>query len=333
VSGAWVLALAVATAVGDAAAAGPALPEGTARYRMLLGGETVGLAELSVACEAATARCLLRWETRLRLPAEAGGGERTRRVLVPVRRDGPATDRPRLTMDGLSAPGAALPSGAVPASAVELLLSQGEARCVPAGDEETGSSGPACAVRGGGSSLPRTITFLGVAEEVWPGADGFPERVDVPAQRVAYLRDPGAGVPARVDFTVRVRGPADAARARRFCALRPDPVSSPEGRQALPPVRKSGEGCQAQAAAYAEAARRRGLATRIAVGVAHDGAGFVWHAWAEVETPAGWVAVDPAFGQAPARGPRFTVARHGEDAATRREAGRRILECWGARVE
>jgi transglutaminase-like putative cysteine protease len=72
----------------------------------------------------------------------------------------------------------------------------------------------------------------------------------------------------------------------------------------------------------------------VAVGVAHDGDGFVWHAWVEVRTAGRWVAVDPAFGQVPARGPRFTIARHAGDAAGLAEAGRRILACWGrARVE
>ncbi len=43
-----------------------------------------------------------------------------------------------------------------------------------------------------------------------------------------------------------------------------------------------------------------------------------------------WVAVDPAFRQAPARGPRFTVATWAPgDEAARAEAGRRLLACWG----
>ncbi len=82
-------------------------------------------------------------------------------------------------------------------------------------------------------------------------------------------------------------------------------------------------------------AGRRGLEARTAVGVAHDGEGFVWHAWAEVRGADGWTAVDPAFGEAPARGPRFTLGRYAPgDAAARAEAGRRILACWGrGRVE
>jgi transglutaminase-like putative cysteine protease len=66
------------------------------------------------------------------------------------------------------------------------------------------------------------------------------------------------------------------------------------------------------------------------VGVAFDGGAFVWHAWAEVHMGGRWVPVDPSFQQAPARGPRFTLATWEEgDEAARAEAGRRILACWG----
>jgi len=323
----------LAAVVVAAGAAGPGLPGGAARYQMVLAGEAVGVAALAVACEGQSGPCALRWETWLRLPVEAGGGVRTRRLAVPVRPDGRALARAAVAVDGLEALGPALPPEVFPASALELVLSQGEARCVPAGDEETGRSGTACVAAGAGGA--RRITFLGVEEQVEAGADGFPERVEIPAQRVTYLRDAAAAVPARVTLTVRVAGPADPALARRFCRLEPDPPSpAPEPeREALPPARPGVGSCQAQAAAYAASARRRGLATRIAVGVAHDGQGFLWHAWTEVRAAGGWVVVDPAFGQVPAQGPRFTVARHGGDAGSVREAGRRILECWGRSVE
>ncbi|HEY6099663.1 MAG TPA: transglutaminase-like domain-containing protein, partial [Anaeromyxobacter sp.] len=90
-----------------------------------------------------------------------------------------------------------------------------------------------------------------------------------------------------------------------------------------------------RAAAWVATARRAGIPARVALGVAWDGAAFVWHAWAEARAGGAWIPVDPSFGQAPARGPRFTLARHAPgDGAARAEAGRRILACWGrARVE
>jgi transglutaminase-like putative cysteine protease len=64
--------------------------------------------------------------------------------------------------------------------------------------------------------------------------------------------------------------------------------------------------------------------------VAFDGGAFVWHAWAEVQAGGRWVPIDPAFRQAPARGPRFTLATWEDgDEEARAEAGRRILACWG----
>lgn len=96
-----------------------------------------------------------------------------------------------------------------------------------------------------------------------------------------------------------------------------------------PRAEPTGKACRAQAAAYAAAARRAGLPSRIAAVAHRPGRGFVWHAWTEVRTGAGWIAVDPAFGQLPARGPRFTLARHEDDPAGVAAAGRAILECWG----
>jgi hypothetical protein len=303
------------------------LPEGHARYRVELSGAVVGLAELGVRC-AGGQGCEVGWSTALRLPAEAGGGVRTRRLVT--RLDG-AGRIDEVLVDGLPADVRHAPRGSYPASAAELVLFRSpEGRCVTVFEEETGRSGPACltAIAADGA---RRMTVLGVEELVRPGADDLPARVELPSQRAAYVRDGEAAVPPRVALSVRVAGPA-AGEAARFCGRAPDPGAPPVSAE-LPPVRPDGRACQAQAAAYAAAARRHGLAARIAVGVAHDGQGFVWHAWAEVRGAAGWVAVDPAFGELPASAPRFTVARHGGDAASQRDAGRRILACWGQRVE
>ncbi len=54
-----------------AAAFAGTLPDGAARYRLEIGGEVVGACALSLRCAGET--CRLRWETRLRLPRDAGG--------------------------------------------------------------------------------------------------------------------------------------------------------------------------------------------------------------------------------------------------------------------
>ena len=56
---------------------------------------------------------------------------------------------------------------------------------------------------------------------------------------------------------------------------------------------------------------------------------LVWHEWAELLVRGRWIPVDPSFEQAPAEGPRFTIARFEDaDAAGRAEAGRKVLACW-----
>lgn len=311
-----------------AAALLAALPEGQARYRVELSGEPVGAAELRVAC--AGARCRLAFATWLRAPEEAGGAVRARSVEAEVDREGRLAGAVRRTEDGAPRAASAAP-GRVPASAAELaLLAGGTAACLPAFDEEGGREGLACA----GPALPdgaRALDVLGEREEVRAGPDGFPDEVRLPGQGARFVRDPAAAPPARAPrLPVRVAGPADPARARAFCGLAPDPAPPAPPPAAAPPATPGPGDCRAQAAAWIAAARRAGLEARRAVGVAHDGAGYTWHAWAEVRGPAGWIAVDPAFGEAPARGPRFTVARFTEgDEAARAEAGRRILACWG----
>jgi hypothetical protein len=308
---------------------GPELPEGAARFRVELGGARVGVADLSVQCRGEHRGWRVTWRTALRLPADAGGGVRERRLVTELDGEG----RADLVLVGdrrVVAP--AFPERGCPASAAELVLAGSpEGRCLTVFEEETGRTGPACLVAIAPDGV-RRLTVLGVEERLRCGADGFPERVELPAQGAAYVRDAGAVVPAEVPLSVRVGGPA-AAEAARFCGHPPDRGPPPGVGAGLPAARPDGRSCQAQAAQYAAAARRSGLDARIAVGVAHDGDGFVWHAWAEVLTAAGWIAVDPAFGQLPAHGPRFTVARHGGDAAGRQDAGRDILACWGKAVE
>jgi len=305
------------------------LPEGAARYRVELSGEVVGVADLRTACSAPpSGRCTVTWEARLRLPAGSGGALTTRRVVAPVDRRGELAGAPAVTVDGRRLPATReRPAGTVPLSAAELVLSARGGGCVAAVEEETGRSGQACARIEGGRLRGQV---LGAAEEWTVGEDGLPERVELPGQRARYLRDGAALVPAAPpSLEVRVAGPPEGREPSRFCGRPPDGPAPGADLSGLPEPRPDGSRCLVQAEAYAARVLRTGRPARIALGVAHDGEGFVWHAWVEVWTRLGWVPVDPAFGQLPARGPRFTVARHAADPAGLAEAGRRILACWG----
>ncbi|ABS24395.1 transglutaminase domain-containing protein [Anaeromyxobacter sp. Fw109-5] len=303
------------------------LPEGAARYRVELGGVTVGLAELELRC--GRERCRARWETRLRLPEEAGGAVTTRRFETELDRAGRAVGRMRRTRDAEIAR-LEVPSGRVPAGLAEALLAtaagRGEAACVEVFEEETLATGRACGAWEG-DTLHATV--LGVEERVTFAADGLPETVALASDGARFLRDRRAAVPSRPPrLTARVAGPGDPARAESFCGVPVDPPP-PRAPPGLPAPRAAGESCREKTAAYLATAAAAGHEGRTAIGVAWDGDGFVWHAWAELLADGSWVPVDPSFGELPARGPRFTVARHGAGRAAALAAGRRVLACWG----
>lgn len=325
------------------------LPTGTARWRAELAGHPVGVAELSIACRGTA--CEVRYRARLRLPAESGGMVTDSGVELEVDRFGRYQGgRVRVRRAGAEREGAGV-LGAVPASLVEVVLAaeatpDGAPTCVPWFEEapqlrfpkergSAGGEGPegrrACARRSGAA----VVVDLGAGPvSIVPAPDRFPAEVVV-AGRFRYVRDAAAEVPREAPRLAgaRVRGPADPRRARAFCDVPVDgaPVAPPDADVAeLPPPAARGESCREKSNAWLAAARRRGFEGRTAVGVAWDGQGFVWHAWAEVQVGGVWLPVDPAFGQLPARGPRFTVGRYAEaDAAARDAAGARILGCWG----
>lgn len=308
----------------------PMLPTGTARYAMFLGGERVGLVELTLRCDGPA--CRASWESRQRLPAEAGGGLRTRRVEVPVDRSGGALGPARL-IEPSGTRESALPRGAVPVMLAEVALAaaaSGPARaCLRAADERTGMALQACAVRRGEWL---EVTVGRERERVRAAAGAFPVEVELPAQGVRFRLDGAAELPAAAPrlFGVKVPGPEDARDAAAFCGTRRDPEPRPDAAAGLPAPAAPGPTCREQTAAWLARAREAGLAGRTAVGVAFDGGDHVWHAWAEVHVGGRWVPIDPAFRQAPARGPRFTLATWADgDEGARAEAGRRILACWG----
>jgi hypothetical protein len=327
VSGAG-LAVPLALALGG-------LPAGAVRYRVELAGEPVGVVDLSVRCGAGA--CRAAWDARLRGPEEAGGRVARRAVEVDVDADGRYRGGTLRVEDGSAPRAPAGVPGAVPATVAELVLlsalgSAGEA-CAEVFDEATGERGRACARRDGATIRAE---MLGVALRLVPSGDGFPAEVGIAEQGARYVRDPAARVPARPPrlHGTEVPGPASPANAAAFCGVERDPAPGGAPPPTLPPPAAPGESCREKTARWITRAEERGFAARTAVGVAWDGGAWVWHAWAEARVGGRWLPVDPSFGQSPARGPRFTIARYGGDAAERLRAGRRILACWGrARVE
>jgi hypothetical protein len=339
---AWALAAAgAATAPARSSPpAGPAvapwrLPEGEARWRMELSGVPVGVVSLAIRCDGPA--CDATFTSRQRLPEETGGAERSRRVSVPVDRAGRATGAAVLLEDGARRE-VALPLGAVPALLAEVVLvgavRPGREACAEVAEEGSGAADRACARRepkGSGVLLSRR----GARERLVPGPRGFPAEVLLEAQGIRFVLDPGADLPAAPPrlYGATVDGPEDPRDATGFCGAAPDRPGEPVA--GLPAPRAEGPSCREKTAAWLRAARGAGLTGRTALGVAWDGGAWRWHAWAEVSLGGRWVAVDPSFGQAPAGGPRFTLATYGDgDEPGRLAAGRRLLACWGrARVE
>ncbi len=312
-----------------------ALPAGSARYRAELAGVAVGVAELRISCGEST--CEVRWGTRMRQPAEAGGGIAEAGVVVEVDRDGRWRGGAlKVRRGGASARPEGVPD-AVPSAVLEVVLAREVAtraeRCVPFFDEEHPALRRACGHRVDGTVH---ADVGGVAVRVLPGSGAFPSEVDV-GGRFRWVLDPEAKVPPGAPRLagMHVPGPADPARARTFCGVPVDPPADAAFAATLPPPRADGESCREKTAQWLAATRLLGFEGRTAVGVAWDGQAFVWHAWVEVRRGATWIPIDPSFEQRPARGPRFTVARYARgDHGARDAAGARILECWGsARVE
>jgi len=319
----------VALALALSVAAPLLPPSAEARYRVELAGEHVGWALLREACGAAT--CDVEWRSELRLPVEAGGGTAGREIAARVRPDGRALlVVARARADGRVRPRQHAGEGPVPASLAELVLSRtldGERRCVRVRDEESGREGEACARRDGawleGQVLDEPIRFRARAGEL-------PVEVLLPAQRARFVADGAAALPVRAPRLFGVEVPL-AAGARRFCGVALDPPPPPAPAE-VPRSYPNGTSCRERSSRYVGVVERAGLRARHAVGVAFDGRAYVWHEWVEVLAAGRWVPVDPSFEQAPAEGPRFTVARFGEgDRVSRAEAGRAVLTCWSAR--
>ena len=309
-----------------------ALPDAASRrYRVEIGGERVGVATLSVRCD--RGRCTGVFETAMRLPEAGGGGVTRRRVEV-------VTDREGTLLEVEAGGRRRKASGEAVASILaEALLSaapEGERRCLPVEDAETGRAGQACATRRG-SWLEGEV--LGEGVRFRSAAGGLPDEVVLRSQGTRFVSDAGAAIPLRAPATFGSAVPAppgaEVERVLDFCGIAPDPEDPAPPPPGVPRDFPERGNCQEMSVAYLRTAKGDGLDGRIVVGVAWDGTRFVWHQWVEVSAGRRWIAVDPSFRQMPAQAPRFAVARFapGDDAG-RAEAGRRVLDCWGkARVE
>jgi hypothetical protein len=311
-----------------------ALPQGLVTWRMELAGQPVGLVTLEL--RPAGAGSAVRWRSRQRLPAEAGGGLLERSAALEADSEGRVVGPVRLVEGGVARQ-LALPEGAIPALLLEPMLAarlrEAPEACLDAVEEQSGAPLRGCARREGGWMR----VDLGAEHEmVKPGADGLAEEVLLPAQRIRFVRDLKARLPEAPPrlYGVEVEGPPRPEAGAHFCGVgrnRPSP-GLPAG---LPEPRGDGASCREITAAWLTQARAAGWRGRTAVGVAWSGAAWSWHAWAEVLVDGGWVAIDPTFQQGPASADRFTLATWEEgDEPARAEAGRKILGCWGrARVE
>ena len=324
-----------------AALALAALPQAAnQRYRVELGGEHVGFATLAVTCE--TARCDVRWQSRLRAPAETGGGLVERDIAVATSREGFAHRVHVVLRNTAGSRTLESHAGPIPLSLTEIVLGtleDHEHRCIAVRDEQSGRKGDACATRVG-EWLEGTV--LGEPFRARVRSGEAPQEVIVPGQHIRYVADARAAVPSRaprlfgaqVRIDEEARPDLTAALAGghprlRFCGIPADPrpLEAPN----VPREWPQGQNCRENTTRYLETALAAGLTGRHVVGVAWDGAEFAWHEWAELQVDGRWVPVDPSFEQVPAEGPRFSLARYFEDdEEARLHAGGRILSCWGA---
>jgi hypothetical protein len=117
------------------------------------------------------------------------------------------------------------------------------------------------------------------------------------------------GEPAGADRGAEVRALVANVRARITPDLGASATSSRDADAAT-----AGD-CTTFALAYAALASRRGITTRVVTGLRVDGDRLVRHRWAVSWTGRAWIAVDAAFGAAPAGGDLIGLAIHDADDA------------------
>lgn len=109
------------------------------------------------------------------------------------------------------------------------------------------------------------------------------------------------------DRTADIRTLVGAVRARISPDLRAGSVRARD--------RATAGDCTTFALAYAALATRAGIPTRVVTGLRVDGKALIRHRWAVSWTGRAWIAVDAAFGAAPAGGDLIGLAIHDADDA------------------
>lgn len=111
------------------------------------------------------------------------------------------------------------------------------------------------------------------------------------------------------DRSAEIRTLVDGVRAQITPDLAAGPASTRHAADAT-----AGD-CTTFALAYAALASARGIPTRVVTGLRVDDTRLVRHRWAVSWTGTRWIAIDAAFGQAPAGGDLIGLAVHGADDA------------------
>jgi hypothetical protein len=115
--------------------------------------------------------------------------------------------------------------------------------------------------------------------------------------------------PAHADRLAEIRALVAAVRTR----ITPDLAATPAA--ARDAATATAGDCTTFALAYAALAARRAIPTRVVTGVRVDGDRLIRHRWAVSWTGTRWIAIDAAFGAAPAGGNLIGLAVHDADDA------------------
>jgi hypothetical protein len=136
-----------------------------------------------------------------------------------------------------------------------------------------------------------------------PAGDGI--EVELSPKLPGALPEEAAGP----DRSSEIRSIVSAVRASIVPSLGAGPTNAKQAESAT-----AGD-CTTFALAYAAYAAKHAIPTRVVTGLRVDGDRLIRHRWAVSWTGSAWIAVDAAFGAAPAGGDLIGLAVHGADDA------------------
>lgn len=156
---------------------------------------------------------------------------------------------------------------------------------------------------------PRIVLDGDLALPAVPGQRARPSASGVELELSPSLAGELPGAEPSRDRVGEIRQLVTSVRARITPDLGAGPMSTRDAASAT-----SGD-CTTFALAYAALATERGIATRVVTGLRVDDTRLIRHRWAVSWTGTRWIAIDAAFGQAPAGGNLIGLAVHGADDA------------------